>query len=78
MVFRGLQALLLAALLLVGAPWTLAQETLDEAQQATLRTRLEVDGMGLQVGSITPSEIPGLFAVQFINGPLVYATAGGD
>ena len=78
MLFRALQLALLAALLIVGAPLTLAQEALDEAGQAKLRARLEVEGTGLKVGSISPSEIPGLFAVQFIDGPVVYATASGD
>ena len=30
--------------------------------------------MGLKVGSVKTSEIPGLYEVQFANGPLVYST----
>lgn len=77
MVFRGLQLALVVALFFF-APWTLAQGALDEAAQAKLRARLEVEGMGLKVDSIKPSEIPGLFEVQFTNGPVVYATGSGD
>ena len=43
-----------------------------------LRSTLEVPSTGLKVGSVSTSELPGLYEVQFINGPLVYSTAKGD
>ena len=78
MIFRVLQSVLVAALLVVVAPLVAAGEPLDQAQEDKLRAALEVASMGLQVGSVKVSEIPGLYEVQFANGPLVYSTAQGD
>jgi thiol:disulfide interchange protein DsbC len=43
-----------------------------------LTAALAVSSNGLTVESVETSEIPGLYAVQFVNGPLVYASAAGD
>jgi len=77
MIFRVLQAVLLAALV-VTAPLAMAGAPVDKAQLEKLRAVLEVPSMGLTVGSVKTSEIPGLYEVQFTNGPLVYSTEQGD
>lgn len=51
---------------------------LNEAQEAQLRATLENPKLGLTVESVSESAMPGLFEVQFANGPLVYATEKGD
>jgi thiol:disulfide interchange protein DsbC len=64
-------ALFLLAHLAVAQP-------LEQATADKLRAALEVPAMGLKVADVEPSEIDGLYAVQFENGPVVYATASGD
>ena len=49
-----------------------------EADAAKIRKALEAGAQGLKVESVTTSEIPGLYAVQFQRGPLVYATGNGE
>lgn len=66
------------AMLVLLAPLGVAGEPVDKAQLDKLRAALEVTGMDVKVDSATTSEIPGLFAVQLKDGPLVYATAKGD
>ena len=65
---------LLAGLSLV----VVAAEPADEEVAESLRKALNQPEMGLAVQSIKTSEIPGLYEVQFANGPLVYSTAKGD
>ena len=77
MIFRVLQSVLLAVLV-VTAPLAMAGAPVDKAQLEKLRAVLEVPSMGLTVGSVKTSEIPGLYEVQFTNGPLVYSTEQGD
>ena len=77
MIFRVLQSVLLAALVVM-APLAMAGAPVDKAQLEKLRAVLEVPSMGLTVGSVKTSEIPGLYEVQFTNGPLVYSTEQGD
>ncbi|MEZ5570274.1 MAG: DsbC family protein [Halioglobus sp.] len=50
---------------------------LDAAQEETLRAALSQPAMGLEVESVESSPVPGLYTVQFANGPVVYATAEG-
>lgn len=52
-------------------------DTVDEAMVSKLSAALEKTNTGLIVESVSASEIPGLFAVQFVNGPLVYASSDG-
>tara|TARA_R110002110_G_scaffold415560_1_gene650703 strand:- start:40872 stop:41627 length:756 start_codon:yes stop_codon:yes gene_type:complete len=78
MILRKLQARLLLAVLAVLSPLTLAGEALDAAAEAELRKVLEVPETGLKVQSIAPSEISGLYEVQFVGGPLIYSTADGS
>jgi len=46
--------------------------------EAQLRAKLENPKLGLTVGTVSTSAVPGLFEVQFANGPMVYATQKGD
>jgi thiol:disulfide interchange protein DsbC len=55
-----------------------AGEPADAAIIKKLTSALEVTSTGLKVESVLTSEIPGLFAVQFAKGPLIYANAAGD
>jgi thiol:disulfide interchange protein DsbC len=77
MSFSNLKSVLASALLIMLAPIAVAAPA-DKAQEEKLRAALDVSSMGLKVESVSTSEVPGLFAVQFANGPLVYATAAGD
>ena len=77
MIFRVLQSLMLSTLVVL-APLAKAGEPADKAQVEKLRATLEVPSMGLKIASVQTSEIPGLFEVQFTNGPMVYSTPGGD
>ena len=77
MILRVLRSTLFAALA-VAAPLSMAGEPVGKEQLDKFRAVLETPATGLQVESAQTSEIPGLFEVQFINGPLVYATAEGN
>lgn len=68
----------LAASLWIGSSLVWAGEPVSKAEADKLRAALEVGNTGLKVGSVKTSEIPGLFEVQFTNGPMVYSTASGD
>ena len=77
MTVRVLHAVLVAALVVL-APLVTAGEPVDAAQVDKLRAALEAPDSGLKVASVKTSEIPGLYEVQFTNGPMVYSTANGD
>jgi thiol:disulfide interchange protein DsbC len=77
MIYRILNSAFMALLVLV-APLGLAGEPLDKEQLDKLRAALEIPGGGLQVVGAQTSEIPGLYEVQFTNGPLIYSTLKGD
>lgn len=77
MTYRILQPLLALTLVML-APWVQAGTPVDKPVEDKLRSVLEVPAMGLKVGSVETSEIPGLFEVHFTNGPVVYSTASGD
>ena len=64
-------AALTASLLTWAAP-------VSQALEEQLRATLENPKLGLTVETVSASAIPGLFEVQFANGPLVYATEKGD
>jgi thiol:disulfide interchange protein DsbC len=78
MTYRVLKSALMALLIIIVAPIGIAGEPLDKAQLDKLRAALEVPGVGLKVVSAQTSEIPGLYEVQFTNGPLIYSTPQGD
>ena len=77
MTLRFLHAVLVAALVVM-APLGTAGEPVGAAQIDKLRAALEAPDSGLKVASVKTSEIPGLYEVQFTNGPMVYSTANGD
>lgn len=78
MIFRVMQSALIATLVLV-ASLAVAGEPVDKALAEKLSKKLALPAMGLVVESVAPSQIPGLYEVQYANGgPLVYATAEGD
>ena len=68
----------LAASLWIGSSLVWAGEPVSKAEVDKLRAALEVGTTGLKVGTVKTSEIPGLYEVQFVNGPMVYATTKGD
>ena len=78
MLYRALQMALVAALVLMGSR-LMAGEPVDQALADRLAKKLAVPAMGLTVESVSTSQLPGLYEVQFANGgPLVYATEAGD
>ncbi|MBA6413753.1 DsbC family protein [Parahaliea sp. F7430] len=66
----------LATALFVGA--VSAGEPVEKAAVDKLRATMEVPGTGMVIDTVSQSEMPGMYEVQFKNGPLVYATKGGD
>ena len=77
MIYRVLKSALIVVTVAV-VPFAIAGEPLAKDQLDKLRAVLEVPSVGLKVGSAQASEIPGLYEVQFTNGPLVYSTLKGD
>jgi len=77
MSFRKFRITLISALLLCSGG-VAAAKPVDAALAAKLKAALEVGTTGLVVESIESSEIAGLYAVQFTNGPLIYTNASGD
>lgn len=78
MIYRALQMALVATLALVGSR-LMAGEPVDQALADSLSKKLAVPAMGLTVESVSTSQLPGLYEVQFANGgPLVYATEDGE
>jgi len=70
--------LLLAASLLFSTSGASAGEPVSKPEADKVRAALENPAMGLKVATVETSEIDGLYEVQFENGPMVYATPGGD
>lgn len=68
---------LATALLVMLAPLTWSAADDATAAEQRIRQNLQQSGPGLAVASVKPSEVPGLYAVQFEQGPMVYATADG-
>ena len=68
----------LAVVTSIASSWALAGEPVAKDLADKLQASLEVPGTGLKVESIKTSEIPGLYEVQFANGPLIYSTVKGD
>jgi thiol:disulfide interchange protein DsbC len=75
--YRGVLSAMIATLALVTLPG-LAGEPVNKAQLDTLRAALEAPNTGLKVDSANASEIPGLYEVQFKDGPTIYSTLAGD
>ncbi len=62
-----------AALLCVGV----AAAEVDPEVEAQLRQSLGHPSVGLEVDFVEPSEVPGMYRVQLVQGPVVYATGDG-
>lgn len=77
MFFRVISTCLAISLWLVSA-WVTAGDAVSKEVEAALRSALEVPSTGLKVGTVQTSEIPGMFEVQFVNGPFIYSTASGN
>ena len=73
-VLRTLIAIPALIALFAGQAWA---EGVDKAVEEKLRKTLTNPEMGLVVEAVSASEIPGMVAVQFERGPLVYATPDG-
>ena len=76
--FSRLCTAALAATVWIGTSLAMAGEPVSKAEADKLSAALEVGNTGLKVGTVKTSEIPGLYEVQFVNGPMVYATTKGD
>jgi len=71
----------IAAAIVAFATFTLvarAAEPVPAKVEQALRQMLESPANGLKVASVEASEIVGMYAVQFQEGPLVYANASGQ
>jgi len=68
----------LLALALAAGPLAAGAQDVQPEQAEKMRAALEQPARGLTIESIEASEVPGLFAVQFAGGPMVYATADGS
>ena len=68
----------LAIVTSIASTWALAGGPVAQDIADELQASLEVAGTGLKVESVKTSEIPGLYEVKFINGPLIYSTVKGD
>ncbi|TXS96007.1 DsbC family protein [Parahaliea maris] len=77
MTFHRMAAVVATACALV-AGGTQAGEPVDKAVADKLRATMEVASTGLKIESVSTSELPGMYEVQFANGPLVYATEKGN
>ncbi len=77
MFYRVLFAFL-AITLWLGSGSVSADDSVPKEVEDALRSALEVPSTGLKVDTVHSSEIPGMLEVQFVNGPLIYSTAGGD
>lgn len=70
----------LIAMLAMAAGAALAASPADvdaKGAEGNIRNALEASRPDLKVTSVEPAPVAGLFAVQFENGPVVYATADG-
>lgn len=68
-----LQTLIVAGAMALLSPWLQAADT----PETVIKRALEASRPDVKVQSVAPSEVPGLYAVQFSNGPQVYATPDG-
>jgi thiol:disulfide interchange protein DsbC len=77
MIVRIIQWALLAAAMMC-SQLAVAAQPVDKAVIDKLRASLEIPGNGLKLGEVATSEIPGIYQVQFINGPMIYTNAEGS
>lgn len=67
-----------AVFALLASSFALAADPVPAEAVEKLRKNLEVAGTGLTVGEVRASEMPGVYEVQFNEGPLVYASPDGS
>lgn len=77
MFYRTMKCVLATAIVFM-AQVTSAAAVLDQSLVDKIRGALDNRAMGLTVASVEASKIPGLYQVQFKNGPLVYSNADGS
>ena len=77
MIFKRVSLALMSGLLFLVA-LAHAATPVDEAVVAKLRAALDNPAMGLTVDTVAQSDVPGMYEVQFTNGPMVYATPDGS
>ncbi len=77
MITRSLQ-LVSASVLLLTASLALAAEAVDKAVVDRLSSALNNPANNLKVESVSSSEMPGMYTVQFENGPRVHASKDGQ
>jgi thiol:disulfide interchange protein DsbC len=77
MSYQRLSLALLGGLLLLAA-LARAADPVDAAVVEKLRAALDNPSMGLKVDTVVQSDVPGMYEVQFSNGPMVYATPDGS
>lgn len=70
---KSLYTVALSAALALPAAWLHAAD----APETAIKRALEAARPDVPVQSVAASEVPGLYTVQFANGPQVYATADG-
>lgn len=69
---------LLQTLIMTGAMALLSPGLVAaDSPETVIKRELEASRPDVKVQSVAPSEVPGLYAVQFTNGPQVYATPDG-
>jgi len=73
-IFRAATVLVMTAL----TSMAMAGQAVDKAIADKLRAVLANPEMGLEVDTVEVSPIPGLYAVEYASGPVVYASANGD
>ncbi|TGD76104.1 DsbC family protein [Mangrovimicrobium sediminis] len=78
MISRISRTVITLVLSLAAAAAGAQDKAVDKAVLERLTAALNSKAMGLKVGTVERSEIPGIYAVQFDNGPLVYATEDGS
>lgn len=69
--------ILSASVLLVAAAGSQAAAAVDKATADRISASLSNPAANLEVESVTASEVPGMYSVQFLNGPRVLATEDG-
>lgn len=73
-IFRAATVLVMTAF----TSMAMAGQAVDKAIADKLRAVLANPEMGLEVDTVEASPIPGLYAVEYASGPVVYASATGD
>lgn len=77
MKFSKIHAVFLSTLMLV-ASMANAGQPVAKAVQDKLIAALESGQDGLEVATVATADIPGMFEVTLVNGPILYATADGS